>query len=271
VNTRPTMNTGPRTMSGAVVRAVLTAEWTKIRTLRSTVVTLALALVVSAGLAYLVGRSFRGQAAAAPGTHDPLFATFYTLTLGQLPLVVFGVLTVSGEYASGTIRASLAAVPRRGLFYGGKVLAGGLVTGAAAAATVLATFIAAQAGLGPRHVTLGGPGVTQATVGAWLYLTLICLFAMGLAATLRSSAFSLTILLPLLFLGSQGLGNIPKAKNVLQYLPEEAGLVIMHIAGQPGDPRFGRAYGPWTGVGILALWAAAALIAGYLLLRRRDA
>jgi ABC-2 type transport system permease protein len=92
-----------------------------------------------------------------------------------------------------------------------------------------------------------------------------------MAAMLRSSARALGILLPLLLLGSQGLGNIPKVRTVAQYLPDQAGMAIMHITGLPGDPRFAHDYGPWTGLAILALWTAAALLGGYLQLRGRDA
>lgn len=251
-------------------RAVLAAELTKIRTVRSTGWALWAGFVICVGLAELIGLSFR-NGADQQRPFDPLFATFYSLTLGQLALVAFAVLVVSGEYSSGTIRASLAAVPRRGLFYGGKVLAGALVVSGASLVTVVVTFFVAQSALGPRRTTLGADGVPQAMVGAWLYLTLISLFAMGVAAMLRSAALSLGILIPLLFLGSQGLGNIPRVKTVTQFLPDQAAWVIMHLAGPPDDPRWARAYGPWTGLGIVALWAAAALVGGYLVLDRRDA
>ena len=92
----------------------------------------------------------------------------------------------------------------------------------------------------------------------------------GVATLLRGPIPALGTLLPLLFLGAQGLGNVPVIKVVTQYLPDQAGMVIMHIAGQGDDPRFLRPYGPWTGLGITALWAAAALLAGYVTLRRRD-
>ncbi|MEV0808515.1 ABC transporter permease subunit [Micromonospora sp. NPDC050200] len=251
--------------------AVLAAELTKIRTVRSTGWTLTSGFVVCVGLAALVGLSFRNGPSDPQRYFDPLFATFYSLTLGQLALVAFAVLVVSGEYRSGTIRASLAAVPRRGLFYGGKLVAGALVVSVVSLVTVVVTFVVAQPALGPRKTSLGADGVPQAMVGAWLYLTLICLFAMGVAAMLRSSALSLGILIPLLLLNSQGLGNIPKVKTVAQFLPDQAGWVIMHLAGPPDDPRWARAYGPWTGLGIVALWAVAALVGGYLVLRRRDA
>ncbi len=149
-------------------------------------------------------------------------------------------LAISSEYSSGTIRASLAAVPRRGLFYGCKALAVALTVTGLALITVPATFFTAQAALGPYRVSLGTDGVPTAVVGACLYLILIAVFAMGVGAIVRSSVGALAILVPLLFLGSQGLGNIPKVKTVTQYLPDQAGMVIMHIAGPPGDPRFGR-------------------------------
>ncbi|GAB3153663.1 ABC transporter permease subunit [Micromonospora sonneratiae] len=251
--------------------AVLTAEWTKIRTLRSTSWLLLLGCALCVGLAALFGFSFRTPSPTESAHFDPLFATFYSLTLGQLALVAFAVLAVGGEYGSGTIRTSLAAVPRRGVFYGGKVLVAALLVAGVSLVTVLVTFFVAQATLGPRGTTLGTDGVPQAIIGAWLYLTLICLFAMGVATMLRSSALSLGILIPLLFLGGQGLGNVPKLKTVTQFLPDQAGWVIMHLAGPPDDPRWARAYGAWTGLGIVALWAAAALVGGYLVLRRRDA
>ncbi|GAA4224772.1 ABC-type transport system involved in multi-copper enzyme maturation permease subunit [Streptosporangium album] len=255
--------------------AVVTAEWTKIRTVRSTLWTLLLTFALSVGLGYLVSLSFRDSLSRLPQdqqeTFAPLFATFYSLTIGQLPLVVFGVLVVTTEYTSRTIRVSLAAVPRRGLFYGAKVLAVLSSALGVSAITVLVTFFAAQAALGPHGVSLGTAEVALTATGACLYLTAICLFAMGVAAMSRSATSSLGILLPLLFLGSQGLGNVPGLKPFAQYLPDQAGMVIMHLTGPPGDPRFSRDYGPWAGMGILSLWVAAALVGGYLVLRRRDA
>jgi len=257
----------------SALRAALAAELIKIRTVRSSWWTLGLTFLLCTGLAYVVGlafdRSFDSLPADQQRTFDPLFATFYSVTIGQLALVTFGVLTVSTEYTSGSIRVSLAAMPRRALFLAAKVLAATLVVLAPSGATSLATFWAAQAGLGPHHAAFHS--AVQAVVGSWLYLTMICAFAMGVATMLRSSIGALAALLPLLFLGSQGLGNVPKIKAVTQYLPDQAGAVIMHLVGPHGDPRFGRPYGPWTGMAILALWTGLALLGGLLVLRHRDA
>ncbi|BDM69812.1 ABC transporter [Streptomyces nigrescens] len=257
-------------MNTAFSRAVLASEWTKIRTVRSTTWNLALTFVLSAGLGTLVALSLRANIDRAVN-FDPAFAGLYSLTLGQLGLVVFGVLLVGSEYSSGTIRTSLAAVPRRGVFFSGKVLAGALVALVVAAATVIVTFVVAQTALGPYRTTMGADGVPARLGGACVYLTLICVFSMGVATMLRSSAVSLGILLPLLFLGSQGLGNVPALKSVLQYLPDQAGLVLMHLTGPQDDPRFGHGYGPWGALMILLAWTAASLLGGYLTLCRRDA
>lgn len=257
------------------LRAVVAAELTKIVTLRSTVWSLVPAFVVTVGISALVALSFRTslprQPADRQAAFDPLFATFYGVTLGQLAMVVFGVLVVGAEYRSGTIRASLLAVPRRGLWYTGKVLAAALPLAVVGLATALASFVVAQPVLGPYAVPPGTDGVSAAVVGAWLHLTLLGLFALGVAALLRSSVWALAVLLPILLLGSQGLGNIPGLRTVTQYLPDQTTWVIMHLAGPQDDPRWLRDYGPWTGVGLLALWTAAALLGGYLTLRRRDA
>ncbi|MFI0156783.1 ABC transporter permease [Streptomyces lydicus] len=250
--------------------AVLASEWTKIRTVRSTAWTLALTFVLSIGLGTLVALGLRANIDHSVN-FDPVFAGLYSLTIGQLGLVVFGTLLVGSEYSSGMIRTSLAAVPRRGVFFAGKVLAGALVALVVSVATVIVTFVVAQTALGPYRTTIGADGIPTGIVGACVYLTLICVFSMGVATMLRSSAISLGILLPLLLLGSQGLGNVPALKSVLQYLPDQAGLVLMHLTGPQDDPRFGHDYGPWGALMILVSWTAASLLGGHFTLCRRDA
>jgi ABC-type transport system involved in multi-copper enzyme maturation permease subunit len=254
---------------------MIIADLIKLRSLRSTVVTLLLTLVVCVGLALLLGLSGRAgmsdRAATEREWFDPVFYSFYSVLLGQFPLVVFGVLAIGGEYSSGTIRASLLAMPRRERFYASKALATGLVAAGTALVAVPVTYLVARAGLGEYGVGLDDPDMRAGLIGAFLYLPLMSLFAFGVATMVRSSAIALGVLMPLLFLGSQGIGNAPKVGRVLQFLPDQAGAVILHIAGRPVDADFNRAFGPWTGVAILALWTALSLLGGYLVLRRRDA
>ncbi|MEV5708995.1 ABC transporter permease subunit [Actinoallomurus sp. NPDC052274] len=253
----------------------MSAELIKVRTVRSTAWTLALTFILSVGLGVLfclgIRHGFDRMDRPARANFDPVTTGLYSLTLGQIPLVVFGVLCVGTEYTSGTILASLAAVPRRGVLYGAKVLAATLPTSAFSLVTVLVTFFTTQAALGPHGTTLGEPGVLRAVVFACVYLTLLCAFAIGVATMLRSTALSLGIMIPLLFLDSQGLGYIPKVRTVAQFLPDQAGQVMMQAVRPDRSYISHRDFGPWTALGILAIWATAACVGGYLVLRRRDA
>jgi len=254
-------------------RYVITAELTKIRTLRSARWPLVLTPLICLSLGYVTSLILRDSFPRLPPQQrrdfDPLFATFYSLSIGQLAIVVFGATVTGSEYTSGLIATSLLAVPRRGLFYAAKVSAGLLTATGAAVVTVAGTFCAAQQGLGPLRTSLGAPGSLQAALGACLYLTLLCAFAMGITATLRSPAIALAILMPLLFLDSQGLGNVPVLQKVIDFLPDQAGAVIVHLNG-PGGGRFSRPFGPWTGMAIMLAWAVAAVACGYLVLARTD-
>lgn len=254
-------------------RYVVTAELTKIRTVRSTKWALLLTPLICVCLGYAVSLSLRLEFPRLPQQQrhdfDPLFATFYSLSVGQLALVAFGVTVTGSEYATGMITTSLTTVPRRRLFYAAKIAAGLLAAAGAAVVTVCATYLAAQQALGPHGTSLGAPGTVQAALGACLYLMLICALAMGVATILRSPAMALAILMPLLFLDSQGLGNVPGLQTVIDYLPDQAGSVIAHLSGT-GSGHFGRPYGGWTGMAIMLAWTAAALSAGYVVLARTD-
>jgi ABC-2 type transport system permease protein len=183
---------------------VVRAEWTKARTVRSTWWTLVVTAVVSVGLAALLGmqmaNSYARWSAERKATWDPVQLGFLSLMLGLVVLVVFGVLLVSAEYTTGTIRASLSAVPRRGVFLSAKTLVATGVAGTVAVAVGFGTFFAAQWGLGELGVSLGEPNVLRAVFGACAYLTLMCVFAMAVATILRSTALSLGIMIPVLFL-----------------------------------------------------------------------
>ena len=255
-------------------RYVVTSELTKIRTVRSTKWALLLTPLICVCLGYAVSLSLRLDFPRLPlqqrRDFDPLFATFYSLSIGQLALVAFGVTVTGSEYSTRMIVTSLTTVPRRSLFYAAKIAAGLLAAAGAAVVTVGATFVAAQQALGPHSTSFGTPGAVRAALGACLYLILICAFAMGVATILRSQTMALAILVPLLFLDSQGLGNVPGLQTVIDYLPDQAGSVIAHLSGTGGG-HFGRPFGPWTGMAIMLAWTAAALSAGYVVLARTDA
>ena len=252
-----------------VFAAVVRAELTKARSVRSTWWSLSVAAVLCVGLAALLGLQMSANRDRMAGS--PAQLGFYSLLLGQIALVVFGVLSVSAEYTTGTIRASLAAVPRRGVFLAAKALTAAVVAGALAVVVAFGTFFAAQWGLGEYGVTLAEPGVLRAVLGAAGFLTMMCVFVLGVATVLRSTALSLGIMIPVLFLNSQGLSSLPAIRPVTQYLPDQAGAVMMHI-GEPGRTILGHTdFGPGGAFLIMLAWVAAALAGAYVSLRRRDA
>lgn len=248
---------------------VLRAEWTKARTVRSTWWSLTVSAVLCLGLAVLLGVQMAAANDRMSGTAAQL--AFYPLLVGQIALVVFGVLLVSAEYTTGTIRASLAAVPRRGVFLAAKALTAAGVAGVVSVVVSFGAFLIVQWALGEHGTTLAEPGVLRAVLGACAYVTMMCVFAMGVATILRSSALSLGIMIPVLFLNSQGLSSLPAIRPVTQYLPDQAGAVMMHV-GEPGKTILGHSdFGPGGAFLIMLAWVAAALAGGYVSVRRRDA
>ncbi|GGS27769.1 ABC transporter [Streptomyces griseoviridis] len=251
---------------------VVRSEWTKIRSVASTVWTLGLAVVVTIALGMLISALSKSEFDTMDRqdqlTFDPTFTSFAGMSLGQLAMIVFGVLVVANEYSSGMIRTSLAAVPRRGTFLAGKVAVATVLALVVSMATSFAAFFLGQMMLGDLKASLGDDGVLRAVIGGGLYMTLIAVFSMGVAAMLRSPMLSLGILMPFFFLISNILGSVDVTKKVGRFLPDQAGSKIMEVVPPLDDDT---PYGPWGGLGIMVLWVVAALIGGYLVLKRRDA
>ncbi|KOU59657.1 ABC transporter [Streptomyces sp. MMG1533] len=251
---------------------VVRSEWTKIRSVASTVWTLSLAVVVTIALGMLISalskNEFDNMSRGDRLSFDPTFISFAGMSLGQLAMIVFGVLVVSNEYSTGMIRTSLAAVPQRGTFLFSKIAVATGLSLAVGLATSFVAFFLGQAMLGTHRAEIGDSGVLRAVIGGGLYMTLIAMFSMGVAAMLRSPMLSLGILMPFFFLISNILGNVDATKKLGRYLPDQAGSKIMQVVTPIDDDT---PYGPWGGLGIMALWVAAALLGGYVLLKKRDA
>lgn len=257
----------------AIVSQVVHSEWTKIRSVRSTVWTLGAAVVVTVGLGALICLLVRNEFDDMPVrerlTFDATGTAFTGMGLGQLAMIVFGVLVVSNEYSTGMIRSSLAAVPQRGTFLSSKVAVATALAFVVGLLTSFLTFLAGQAALGGQlRTSLDEPGVLRAVFGGALYMTLIAMFSMGAAAMLRSPMLSLGILMPFFFLVSNILGAVSATKKLGRYLPDQAGQKVMRVVAPSGGDV---PYGPWGGLAIMAAWVVAALIGGYVLLKKRDA
>ena len=251
---------------------VLRSEWTKLRTVPSTLWTLSTAVLVTVGLSALVcvftRREWEDFSVARKLTFDPTFTSFAGTGLGQLAMIAFGVLVVSGEYSTGMIRNSLAAVPQRGLFLAAKVTVTAVVVLVVGAVTSWGSFLLGQWLLGPLGTDVTEPGVARAVVGAGLYMALMALFAMGGAVVLRSPLLAFGVLMPFFFLVSNVLGAVSATRRVARFLPDQAGSAVMAVVPQEGGDR---PYGPWGGLLIMVAWVVAALLAGWITLQRRDA
>ncbi|MFF5444958.1 ABC transporter permease [Streptomyces sp. NPDC012888] len=254
--------------------AVFRSEWTKIRTVASTSWTLAIALLATAGfgaLFCLAAKSGIDQMSEIErATFDPTLVSFTGMAFGQLSMIVFGVMVVSTEYSTGMIRTSLAAVPHRAGFLLGKIAVATALALVVGLLTSFLTFFLGQAVLGDHSTTLGADNVLRAVVGAGVYMALLAVFSMGVAAMLRSSVAAISILIPFFLIVSNLLSGFDATRKVGQFLPDKAGSKIMQIVpnafGSPETP-----YGPWGGLGIMLLWVVAAVAGGLLVLKKRDA
>jgi ABC-2 type transport system permease protein len=230
------------------VRAALRAEWAKLRTGPGPVVPLVLAALLTAG-------------GAALGDHsiDPVQLRLLGVRLGQAAVAAAGVHILAGEYRSGLIRMTLLAVPRR-------------LNVLAAKATLLTAGVAPAAvlGVGAAVLTLppGGPLLRAATESV-LYLILIGLLGLGVAAAVRSSAVAVSVVLALLYLMPILLQMLPDPdwqRALYRVTPATAVQTLATTVDNAALPL-----GPWAALGVVAAWTTGALALGALVLNRRDA
>jgi ABC-2 type transport system permease protein len=246
------------------------AEWTKLRTTSGPGWLLLAALIITvalgAGVSALAGCEHQGC-----GT-DAARLILSGVYLGQAPIAVLAVLTISGEYSTGMVRITLTATPRRTTVLAAKAaVLSGVVT-AAATVAVLASLLAGRLilpGHGTPPLSLRDGPVLRAAAGSILYLALIALLSLGVAAAARNSATAIGIVLGLLYVFpiiAQAVSDPDWQRNLLRIGPMTAGLAIQATTGLDRLP-----IGPWSGLGVLAAWVAAALLTGGLLLQLRDA
>jgi ABC-2 type transport system permease protein len=251
------------------------------RTLASTwwLLLAAVALTIAVGAA--VGAAFQCQQfACAPAQTgaDPAKISLAGVYLSQVIVALLAVLAVGGEYATGMIRLTLTAMPRRLTFLAAKAA---VVTGwafAAGVAAVLGSVLAGRLilparGLSAVHgyavLSLGSGPDLRAAGGTVLYLVLIGLLAFGITTAVRDAAVAIGVVLALLYLFPIVAAVIPDhvlARHLEQIAPMSAGLYIQATVGVKSLPLT-----PWQGLGVLAVWAFGALFLGALVLRLRDA
>ena len=256
-----------------VVQA-LHAEWTKLRTVAGPAWLLAgvIALTVAVGTV----AAGAAQCPSAACGIDPAKVSFAGLYLGQAAVAVAGVLAVGNEYSTGMIKLSLIAVPRRLTWFFAKAA---VLTVPVLIASALAVAGSALAG----WLILPGHGFTpaheyaslitgtdiRAAAGAVLYLTLIALLSLGVAAVVRDSVVAIGLVLGVLYLfpiAAAVISNPTLARHLQQIGPLPAGLDAQATIKVNSLPLT-----PWQGLGVVAVWTAGALLLGALVLKFRDA
>jgi ABC-2 type transport system permease protein len=257
-------------------REALHAEWTKLRTVASTGWLLLGAAVLTAAVSAAADAAATCPASGCQA--DPAKLSLTGVQAGQAIVAVIAVLAVSGEYSTGMIRVTLAAMPRRLAVLAAKAT---LVTGlvlAASAVAVLASVLAGRLilpghGFSTAHgyppLSLGDGPVLRAASGSVLYLALIALLSLGVATAVRESAVAIGLVLGLLYVFpvvTSVVTNQHWQRHLEQIGPMTAGLYIQATASLRSLPLT-----PWQGLGVLALWAVGALIMGALIFRFRDA
>lgn len=242
-------------------------EWIKLRTLRSAWLVLAIAVAAATGIAVAIG-----QGTDAAGSSTFVTKSMVGMLIGVLAVGVLGVLLMTGEYSARTIATTLAASPRRARVLAAK----GAVLGAVAlVAGEIAAFGSVLAGrLAVRHhvsvPTLADPGVLRAVLLTGASLSLVGLLGLGLGAIIRNTAAAVSVLVAVVYVGGNFAGLLSPGARA--FLP------VYIIADSLSEPaslcRSGAAscqLPPWDSLGILALYAAIALVLGGCVLARRDA
>jgi ABC-2 type transport system permease protein len=253
---------------------ILGSEWTKFTTVQSTVWTLLVTAVVGVGLGAIVTSAqaarWSSRTAVARAAFDPTRASLAGLLFAQMAVGVLGVLVISAEYSTGTIRATFAAVPRRPLVLLAKVAVFGVVTLVVGEIVSFVAFFLGQRILSGRTPTaaLSDPNVLRAVVSGGLYLVALGLLALGLASIIRATAAAISTFVGVLFILPVIADVLPSSftGDISRFLPATIGTVMMSAHYHGTDPL-----GPWTGFALLSAYAIVALSVGGILLVRRDA
>ena len=249
---------------------IVHSEWTKFRSLRSTVYTLLVAVVLMIG----IGAMFAAITASLPGGFDEgetaistsLSGTFFA----QLAIGVLGVLLISGEYSTGSIRSSLTVVPRRLPMLWAKLA---VFAGAVFSTTLIASFAsffigqALLAGKG-LEASLSDPGALRSVIGAAMYLTVVGMIGVALGALFRNTAAAISTVVVAFFVIAPLTMLLPAswAAQFVQFLPSNAGAMLLGGTYGVANPL-----SPWTGFAVMTAYAVVLVSLSAWRLRRADA
>jgi ABC-2 type transport system permease protein len=259
-----TVRLGASSRQPSIWPDLLRSEWAKLRSVRSTYWSLAIAVVAMIGYGAINTASHTGP---QPATFDPVLTSLSGILVAQLAIVVLGVLVITSEYSTGMIRSTFAAAPQRHLVIAAKAAAVGAIAFAVGTVASLIAFLVGQGILGAHGVTLASPGAARSIIGVGLYLGLLAVLAVALGTIVRRTAGAIAALLGVILILPALLLTLPVSiqDTVVKFLPANAGQSIFTTT------KDSSTLSPWAGLTIFALYVAAAAAIGILLIRRRDA
>ena len=230
----------------AVPRRLLRSEWIKLRSLRSTYLIIGLTTAVGLGVGLLdltsIAHNWATLGPADRAAFDPVGDSFSGFQFAELAFGALGVLAISSEYATGTIRATFTAAPRRGAVYAAKAMVLAALALAVCEACAFTSFSLGQSVLSEQHlnVALTDPHVLRAVVCAGLYMAVVTMVGFGLGAIIRHTAGAITVMVGLVFLT----WPVARAVESYSYVPDRwllvnaaDALVTTHPATGPSAAR----------------------------------
>jgi hypothetical protein len=253
---------------------VIVSEWTKLRSLRSTLWSLFVAVLFTIGLpcvfaAVTVARWSHMSISERLNRHPVEIATA-GVNLSQLAIGVLGVLIITGEYSTGMIRASLGAVPKRLPVLWAKIVVFAVTTFVLMVPSVIVAFVGSQAILRNHHIleiSFSQSGVARSVIGGAIFLTVVGIFTMGLGAITRNTAGGIAVFAGIFFVIPPLMNILPTSWNnaISEYLPSSAGRDVFSLTHGPHD------LSPGAGIALFAGYTALVIAIAAVLLVRRDA
>jgi len=252
------------------------SEWTKIRTVRSTLWSLVAMAGIALGLMSVIAWGVMSRWDRLDprerldlARHPLEIVLVRPVFIAQLVVAVIGVMAISSEYTTGAIRSTLQAQPRRlTVFLSKVVVLAALMLVVGEVLSFAGFFLGRQLISAHVPVNIGDPGVARAVMGAGLYVALLGLFSLAFGAIIRHTAGAITAVLGLVLIVSNLTGLLPDSwgAHVNAYMPTNAGQLIMQSAQQPGD-----LLSPWQGLAVFAAWTVLFLAVAAVLFKKRDA
>ncbi len=271
------------------------SEWTKLRSVRSTLWSFVIVVVLGVGVGVLATAETRAHwATSGHGGFQPIRTSLIGIDIAQLVIGVLGVLVMTGEYGTGTIRATFSAAPRRPLVLVAKTGVFAVVAVVISEVVAFLSFFLGQAMLTApaTHATLSTPGALRAVVGSGLYICVIGLLGLGLGVVVRHTAGAIGALVGVLLILPIVVSALPSSivNAVQRYEPLQIGKMMITVPTDTGVRAILRGphgvvrhvvlhgggggtftFSPWVGFGILCGYVVVLLVVGGVLLVRRDA